>query len=546
MPTIARLIEKIRRSDVPTTSVTKGSLSGWSISPRQDKKKLDNLQAVAIAFDGALPKVLFLIAGTEENNSTNLDIVRRKIKENIQRVSQEPTSSTPEEESPTLSLKYDDNPDIEALWTHQTPRQRMLLVMCVQPGEKNAAQYAILKKACDVEVGIPSISVNRGTLLAKSEDPGVAAAMVVGSICLKLRLRNPLTLMNSPKVRESRHLVISIHVKPFTPPGPVVLKDGSRGSSKKEMVLVALVSRALESSVDYHTEVKLYSKLAFEKLGVTALLDPFLESIKSSPRDLTILRTGYLVDGSATSDSSFTSKARRLLMERNDIAKAYANIPKHGAFKYATLSEDKFLKVTASDQDCTPHGNNRTPLLITKLDAREVAGQSSFWVFHDKKTADSTTGIKVTFLPEVDPSISSQTTNGTDSVGKQHEHDTGLSQTAHDVPTEPRVSHVLSGLIKPPPSPLQEPRSPPAPSNHPAAEVASPEEVDILGRIWIDDHLELYDIKWPTPTNLAQLALKRAQMHLVSNDWDNRLQGQTAPVFLPEVHENVRNTLYYT
>jgi hypothetical protein len=60
MASVAKLIESIRRSGVPTTSATTGSLSGWSISPLQDKNKIDNLQTVSIQFDGVLPKILIL------------------------------------------------------------------------------------------------------------------------------------------------------------------------------------------------------------------------------------------------------------------------------------------------------------------------------------------------------------------------------------------------------------------------------------------------------------------------------------------------------
>jgi hypothetical protein len=85
MSSVARLIENIRRSDVPTTSATTGSLSGWSISPRQDKNKIDNLRAVSIKFDGALPKILFLEAATEDVNSPSWNLVRQKLKEEVQR-----------------------------------------------------------------------------------------------------------------------------------------------------------------------------------------------------------------------------------------------------------------------------------------------------------------------------------------------------------------------------------------------------------------------------------------------------------------------------
>jgi hypothetical protein len=551
MPSLARSIENIRRTDIPTTSATTGSVNGW-LFPRRNNKgnsgAIDILQTISDELEGGLPKVLLLEAGTQDFNSPSYVQLRQTLKERFEGVSRRPR-----EDIPTLSLKYENTSDIESLWTHQirrfvskheNPLQRMLLVMCVQAGG-NAAQYGILKRACDVQVGIPSISVNRDTLVEKSDDPAEAAAMVVGSICLKLRLRNSPTLTKPPNLRanNSRHLVIGIHVKPFTPPGPDVLENGGLRKTKKEMILVVLVSRALESSVDYHTEVKLYSKSDFENLGVTALLQPFLDSIKSPPCDLSILRTGYLVDGSATSDALATSKADRLVKERNDIAKAYTKIPNHRAFKYATLSEDKVLKVDRGGQDRRPNYDN---LLIARLGAREDPGQSNFWVFHDKDAADSPpTGIKVTFIPEVASLVSSQTTNSLGAVVRQQEHDARLDMTAPDLPTTPQLSHVPNGLINPPPPSGGGPAGPPAPSNNTVARATSPDEVDLLGRIWMDDRLALYDTKWPTPTHLAKLALKRARMHLISNDWENENHGQTAPVYLPEVHRNVRDTLYY-
>lgn len=201
------------------------------------------------------------------------------------------------------------------------------------------------------------------------------------------------------------------------------------------------------------------------------------------------------------------------------------------------------LKVTRGGQDRRPHDHN---LLIGRLDTREGTGQSSFWVFHDKNAADSApTGIKVTFIPEVDSPVSPQTTNSLSAVGRQQEHDTTLGLIAPDLPTTPQLSYVPSGLIRPPPSSGGGPADPPAPSNNAAAGVTWPDEASLLGAIWMDDRLALYDTKWPTPTHLAKLAFRRAKMHLISNDWDNKNHGQTAPVYLPEVHKNVRDTLYY-
>jgi hypothetical protein len=581
------LIEDDRRSDAPITPATTKAMTGWPVSRRKNEKRTDNLQSFSDASNGDLPTVLFLEIGTEDAAPSDWQLVRQTLKERLQKISQGTLSPTPEEENPSLSLKSDNSSGVEALWTlqirqfvsnhqktHETTSQKMLLVMCVQPGEKNAAQYQILKKACDVEVGIPSISVKRSTLQekAKSKNSVDTAAMVVGSIRRKLRLRNPPMLADSQAHKTCRHLIVSIHVETFSTPGPQVLDDGSLRNSKSKMFLVALVSRARDSSVDYHTQVKLYSESDFEELGVTDLVRQFFDAIETSPRELTILRTGYLVDGSAapsgsagpdspaTPDSSTTTKVGRLINERNDIAKAYAQLPNHGAFKYAILSEDKLLKVSAGGKDCSPDGNNRESLLIAAFDVREDKSQSSFWVFHNKKAAVDATGVKVTFLPEA---VSSQTPDR-----NQHKHHakldlSNLSDRSVHTPT-PR-SRVVSGLVRTSPSPSQSPNSPsPEPqaldlsktrltpqsldnkphdsSNNP---VASSDEVDFLNQIWMDEHLELYNTEWSIPTYLAHLALKRARMHLVTNDWEYEKHGQTAPVYLPEVHSNVCDTLYY-
>lgn len=67
-------------------------------------------------------------------------------------------------------------------------------------------------------------------------------------------------------------------------------------------------------------------------------------------------------------------------------------------------------------------------------------------------------------------------------------------------------------------------------------------DIDYLVGIWKDDDLGLYSTQWPVPTHLAQLATKRAMTRLRTDDWKNTT---TAPFSLINVHENVRDTLYY-
>jgi hypothetical protein len=388
--------------------------------------------------------------------------------------------------------------------------------------------YDIIKKACDVEVGVQSIFVNSGTFGAKSHNkPSQAAAMVVGSICRKLRLRNPPMLPKRATPTSSHHLVVGIHAKSFNVQTPCVLEDGSQGPGNPELVLVALVSRALGSSEDYYTDVKLCNKSEYEKQDVTQLFRTFFSCIRNSPHALTVLRSGHLVDDSVKLQDS------RLLKERNDIADFCDVAGK--AFTYATLSEDKLLKIRLNDRNDASEDNKHRDLLIIQSNVGEDKSQSCFRVFHEQQAPDGTTGIKVTLHPHA----STSSTRPAQSL----------------TPQQSSLTRKVSGIV---PLPMQELGSPnlaPLPIAQPkfAERQASqqvPDDVtakciEILAHVWKDDHLELYDTKWPIPTYLAQLALDRAHRHLVTNDWVNTKGDQTAPVYLPEVHRNVRDTLYY-
>jgi hypothetical protein len=348
------------------------------------------------------------------------------------------------------------------------------LIVYVQSDKQRVSSkiYDIIKKACDVKVGIRSIFVNRDTLATKSHDsPLQGPSQVVGSICRELRVRSPPMLMDMSSEYpngETRNLVIGMHVKSFTSQTPSLLDDWTLRNRSPEMILVALVSRAVDSSADYHTEVTLHSKSDFEDLDVTTLFRKFFGLIKNSAHSLTVLRSGYLVDACTKKSDEHLAK------EKDTIRKAYNKVSHHGSFTYATLREDKLLKGCVAGQEVTPQANKHNTLLITTFSAR----------------------------PTNDPSQPS---------GSPSNHKQQLPQ-------------------------------PPADDSNDALNVTPP-EVEIFGHIWKDVHLELYDIKWPIPTYLAQLASYRALVHVVTNDWDN--QTEATPVYLPNVHKYVRDTLYY-
>jgi len=504
-PSLARLIDSIRRSDSPIQTANTELLSGWRIKHRQNSEKVDDLQVVFDNLGGALPTILFLEAGTEAIECPSWDSVRRLLKQSLKRVCQQSKTQTPDKDGPLLSLTYDNASDVGGLWTEQIHRfaskhgshaRKVILIVYVHSDKQKmrSNMYNIIKRASDVKLGIESIFVDRDTLKSKSHmSPEEGPSRVVGSIYRKLRIRNSPMLAdmstNTPSSKKShssaepRHLVISIHVKPFTSQSPFLLNDGTSRSHGPEMFLVALVSRAVDSPADYHTEVKLLSKLDFKKFDVSTLFNEVFDAIKGSSHRLTVLRSGHLVDGPAD-----------LRQEIGDIAKAYDRVRNRTRFTYATLSEDKLLEVRVDGQDITTHGNKDFDLLIAKFDARADKDQSRFWVFQNKAGVNCSSGIKVNFL-----------------------YDSLLSSS-------------------PPPS-ISEPSG--------SKGDETPPEVKLFGYIWKDEHLELYDTKWPIPTYLAQLALDRALIHVVTNDGKNKQNTQTTPVYLPKVHKTVGNTLYY-
>lgn len=406
LPCISRSIEALRR-DAPLVADASAQQTRGHLIPRpHSRQKIDNLQVVSDKLDGVLPRVLFLEAGTEGVKSSSWIPVREALKKQMRRVSKSLTLSIPDKDVQPLSLQYEATPDIKDLWTQQIskfvntdrPTNRgILLIVCLQSEEVHAAMYDIIKKACDVEVGVQSIFVNGGTFGAKSHNkPSQAAAMVVGSICRKLRLRNPPMLPKRATQTGSHHLVVSIHAKSFNVQTPCVLEDGSQGPGNPELVLVALVSHALGSSEDYYTDVKLCNKSEYEKQDVAQLFRTFFSCIKNSPHALTVLRSGHLVDDSVKLQDS------RLLKEKNDIADFCDVAGK--AFTYATLSEDKLLKIRFNDRNDASEDNKHRDLLIVQSSVGEDKSQSCFRVFHEQQAPDGTTGIKVTLHPHASTS----------------------------------------------------------------------------------------------------------------------------------------------
>jgi hypothetical protein len=84
-------------------------------------------------------------------------------------------------------------------------------------------------------------------------------------------------------------------------------------------------------------------------------------------------------------------------------------------------------------------------------------------------------------------------------------------------------------------------------AEHDTENVLTEQEIEMLVGLWHSKDLELVGTKWPVLTHLAHLAVKRALLHLDHDDWEGtKAKGTaTAPFFLPPVHDQVLNSLYY-
>ena len=287
---------------------------------------------------------------------------------------------------------------------------------------------------------------------------------------------------------------------------PVDLLGGEQVAAEQRHRLGREPSTGIVGGVDDVGQLDLVEIAdGLEELDVPNLFWRFFKHIKNSAHNLIVLRSGYLVD-------ALTKKSDdRLAEEKEAIRKAYKKIPHHGTFTYATLREDKLLKGCVAGQEATPQADKHSALLIATFGERPKTNPPRLWVFQNKGALDGSTGIKVTFLHHAADSASPSSR----SIKRR------LSQPLAENPTDGHHGDPPDASI---------------------LDVA-PVEVEILGQIWKDGHLELYDTKWPIPTHLAQLASDRALIHVVTNDWEN--QTETTPVYLTKVYKDVRNTLYY-
>ena len=483
--------------------------------------------------------------------------------------------------------------------------QQTFVIVYLPADSRNNEMYKIIKKACDTTIGVQTFFVNHANLEARvCGSPMDGVHRVAAELRRRICLRNPprvLMVATSMKTAPGpQRLVISMHIAPVTFPA----KSRIASDHVTELYIVALVSLDLETGSHSRTEIKLYNADQVKQLDMGTLFAPFVDSLPSTGRyNLTILRSGHFPERELTTDTITESsepgtprtQAYTAEDEFADIRKAFSEIITPAECKYIMLKEDKALRLHVDTTDIS-----MPALVVVKSTRMMDRDDRSFRATHVLSETNSTGVIAMTVLcgptststpnirakaqtPSHQPSPTKQrspnklgesparpftTFNSAGRANKQHASPRSIAPPFLNVETPSKIPVVLRGDA----ASRFEARVPssaqiPLPAElidldeeasvitqqlgeltvEPTEPAINETDAQALGELWDGQELELSGTKWPVVTHLAHLAVKRALLHLDSNDWDGtKAKGKaTAPFFLPPVNEKVRNSLYY-
>jgi hypothetical protein len=481
-------------------------------------------------------------------------------------------------------------------------KQQTFVVVYLPADNRNNEMYKIIKKACDTTVGVQTFFVNHANLEARvCGSPTDGVARVASELRRRICLRNPRILVGTTSRKTPtgpKRLVISMHIAPVTFPSKSRIASGH----VTELYIVALVSSDLETGSPSRTEINLFNADQVKQLDMEKLFAPFVDSLPSTGRyNLTILRSGHFPERQhtiASTDQSSVSATRPYTAEDEfaDIREAFSEIVTPAECRYITLKEDKVLRLHVDTTDLT-----MPALVLVKSTRMMDRDQRSFRATHVLGENSSTGVIAMTVLcgpasagtPNIRPKA--QTPSLLPSPIKRQRSSIQLGGS----PSSPFTKFNSPGRTnKQPASPRSIAPAPPyltveTPSKtvlrgdaasrfesrvssstqiplpddlidieeeasvitqqlgeltvEPTEPAINETDAQALAELWDGRELELSGTKWPIVTHLAHLAVKRALLHLDSNDWDGtKAKGKaTAPFFLPPVNGKVRNSLYY-
>jgi hypothetical protein len=306
---LSRMVEN-RRPNIISQFLTYFKATGLVVVPSPLPNNDDTLhEKIARACGRGFPNILFVEANSLRVESRNWvalqDSVQELIKTSLEEHSgyQQPTI-VPTDQKPLLRLRYDSDAGLSEKWTEQLRQfttlhsgsegQQTFAILYLPAESRHAEMYKIIKKACDITVGVQTFFVNHASLesrVCELSTAGVlkAAAKLCSRICLRIP-RTSLATTSKKGTPQAKRFVIAMHVSPVTFPSKSRIASGH----VTKLYLVALVMSELETGSYLRTEVKLYNANQVKNLDMATIFAPFARSLPATgKRYLTILRSGH-------------------------------------------------------------------------------------------------------------------------------------------------------------------------------------------------------------------------------------------------------------
>ncbi|KAK4624962.1 uncharacterized protein CLAFUR5_05855 [Fulvia fulva] len=438
-----------------------------------------------------------------------------------------------EPECKTLSLNFDPadsglidkwTEELSKLAKERRPDRKHFLIAAIPAGQHNKRIYQALKNICDMAVGLQSFIVGAGTLgqkLDKDIDSGklvskpASSKSPAGNVLHRMRLRNPaMFLPHNPDKGQVYDLAVAVHIAPISKN-----KDGALSS---DLFLISIVARSMESATEYYTDISLVN------VDDQMLMDPmrkvaFLLSHAGKPKGgrkhrITVFRSGVMPHKHAAEHGA-------QLALRVKPSKA----PDVHTVSTATAARE-FAQLESHLKEFSAEKRIQAAYILVGED-RSIIGATDPTQATAQRTDAGRTPKATTVL---------RTTNIHDSMREQKASLRHVS-LAKDTraPATVSIKHIGGSVAS---AAVEEDRSALVdPANAQNAANAFANALERLSSVFRDDHLGLYNTKWPVPTHLARLAADRAELHLARDAAGNL--NPTAG--LQPIAQGVCDTLYY-
>jgi len=225
---------------------------------------------------------------------------------------------------------------------------RPVIVLCMPQNKSTKAIHKILKRACDLSAGVPSLSVNSRRLQRSIRKHPRRAA----HIAAKNLDERQSAIATAPTLEPGASLpdlAIAMHVVQCQ--ATVELELSGRTESRSVPVyVVSLVSRSISNDAGYETSVRLFRKDEFESSAalksVSDMLNEFRDCVLADGKcDITLLRSGCLSKQASEPKTSFANQEDEALS---------SSFGERVNLSYVMLTKDRASKLKLDESMLSP------------------------------------------------------------------------------------------------------------------------------------------------------------------------------------------------